>query len=150
MNHKEPQRNLQYVSTNGILLLGGKVLLSRRKNTDWADGMLVLPGGHVETGETPRQAIVRELLEEVGLRIRMDELKFCCVAQRNSGGRQYVAYEFIVTLSSEQQPVNGEPDRCAELVWSDPASLPDDVVTDFRHIITDGFIGKQAYMELGY
>lgn len=46
----------------GLLIRDGKVLL-QRKRTDrfWA-----LPGGRVEPGETPEEALRREFLEELG------------------------------------------------------------------------------------
>ncbi|MFO0970987.1 MAG: NUDIX domain-containing protein [Candidatus Saccharimonadales bacterium] len=56
-------------ATNVLLVREGKVLLSRRQNKGWGDGMLCIPGGHVEPGETPAQAAVRELKEELGMRI---------------------------------------------------------------------------------
>lgn len=46
----------------------GQVLLGR-KLTGLGTGRLVGPGGKVEPGETPRQAAVREVYEEVGVQI---------------------------------------------------------------------------------
>ncbi len=41
-----------------------------------AMGLVVLnqPGGHIEAGESPEDAVVREALEETGCRIRCDEM----------------------------------------------------------------------------
>jgi mutator protein MutT len=44
----------------------GRILLQRRKD----DGRWGLPGGAVDPGEAPAQALVREVHEEVGLRVR--------------------------------------------------------------------------------
>lgn len=150
MTAVEPPRNLKFVSTNIIVTKDGKVLFSRRKNTGWADGMLVLPGGHVEANETPRQAIIRELAEELGVVAVITDITFCCVAQRKSGDREYVAYEFTLTLHEQQEPINNESELCAELVWCDPRSLPADVVPDFADIVTDGLLKGRPYLELGY
>ncbi len=43
----------------------GKVLLIKRLNRTW-HGMWCIPGGHVDEGETLREAAVREGIEEVG------------------------------------------------------------------------------------
>ena len=43
---------------------GDKVLI-----TEYAPGLYGLPGGHIDAGETPDQAIVRELHEELGLTV---------------------------------------------------------------------------------
>jgi len=45
----------------------GRVLLAQRKAGKDAAGFWELPGGQVESGETPVQAAARELLEEVGV-----------------------------------------------------------------------------------
>jgi len=44
-----------------------RVLAARRRDVPLADGPWEFPGGKVETGETPREALVRELREELGI-----------------------------------------------------------------------------------
>ena len=83
-------------SVNIYVVEDGKVLLSRRANTGWMDGKLCAPGGHVEAGETPRQAMVREIHEELGADAAIEVLELFCVAGRNSEPQEYVAYEFII------------------------------------------------------
>jgi 8-oxo-dGTP pyrophosphatase MutT (NUDIX family) len=39
------------------------------KRNHYGDHYYTLPGGHVESGETPREAIIREVLEETSLRV---------------------------------------------------------------------------------
>jgi 8-oxo-dGTP pyrophosphatase MutT (NUDIX family) len=57
--------------------LGPAQLLLRRSFTDPnRPGEWDSPGGHIEPGETPEQAAVREVQEETGLRIRESDLKF--------------------------------------------------------------------------
>jgi 8-oxo-dGTP pyrophosphatase MutT (NUDIX family) len=45
---------------------GGFITFVRRRGNDWQTGMLNLPGGHIEIGEEPHMAAVREFKEEVG------------------------------------------------------------------------------------
>lgn len=49
--------------SRGVCIRDGKVLLCRAKG----GATSYLPGGHIEFGETGRQALVREMLEETGI-----------------------------------------------------------------------------------
>ena len=45
----------------------GNILVQNRKNPDWPG--ITFPGGHVEPGEPFADAVVREIIEETGLKI---------------------------------------------------------------------------------
>ncbi len=47
----------------GVLVRDGRLLVCQPKN----GGRCYLPGGHIEFGETAREALVREIREEIGL-----------------------------------------------------------------------------------
>ena len=51
----------------------GRYLLARRRTGSQA-GRWEFPGGKVRTGEDPRDALVRELQEELGIRARVGDL----------------------------------------------------------------------------
>ncbi|MEK7711407.1 MAG: NUDIX hydrolase [Planctomycetota bacterium] len=53
----------------GILNRGDEYLMIRRAPGVPKGGAWCFPGGHVEPGETPRKAVVRELAEELGIRV---------------------------------------------------------------------------------
>lgn len=136
-------------SVNVIVIRDGKVLLSRRANTGWMDGYLCAPGGHVEEGESPSRAILREIREELGVDVDPLHIEFACVAARNASPVQYVAYEFVLR-DNGYDFLNAEPDRCSELVWVELANLPDDLIPDFRQILEHGIIGGKKYLEVGF
>lgn len=136
-------------SVNVYIIKNDKVLLGRRQNTGYADGKLCPPGGHVEEGETPLQATVRELKEEVGIEIDAHDLEFVCVAARDDSPTAYVGYEFMLK-DKDYTPANTEPEKCSELVWVDIADLPDDVISDFAEIIKRSILGNEKYLELGF
>jgi len=50
------------ISAKGLLVRGRQILLMANERNEWE-----LPGGHIESGETPEQAVVREWQEETGL-----------------------------------------------------------------------------------
>ena len=55
-----------YIENNGNWLM----LYRNRKQGDMNEGKWISPGGKVEEGETPDECVVREVLEETGLRLR--------------------------------------------------------------------------------
>jgi len=62
-------RGLVECIARGVAVRGTKVLLCRAKGGD----STYLPGGHIEFGETAREALEREVLEETGLSSRAGE-----------------------------------------------------------------------------
>jgi len=55
---------------SGVLISDGAVLVEKRRADDDADpGLVLLPGGHVEPGESLNRALKREMLEELGIRV---------------------------------------------------------------------------------
>lgn len=54
----------------GFLVHRGKVLIQKRKPGDVWPGLWEFPGGCIEPGETPEQALRREYLEEVELAVK--------------------------------------------------------------------------------
>ncbi len=57
----------------GVLLQEAKVLLTLKKSGPYL-GLWDLPGGGIEFGETPKEALERELLEETALAAEQIEL----------------------------------------------------------------------------
>jgi 8-oxo-dGTP diphosphatase len=56
---------------SGVLLNDGSVLVEKRRVDDDADpGQVLLPGGHVEIGESLNQALKREMREELGIGVQ--------------------------------------------------------------------------------
>ena len=87
-----------------------KVLLTRRAD----NGCWCLPGGHVESGESVKEACEREVLEETGLQVRVTRL-----VGVYSNPDQLVIYPdgnkaFFVVLSFEAEIVAGELTLSAE------------------------------------
>ncbi len=56
-----------------MILQDGKILATQRGYGEFKDGW-EFPGGKVEPGETPEEAIVREIREELGATVRPEKL----------------------------------------------------------------------------
>nr|WP_083926803.1 NUDIX domain-containing protein [Nocardiopsis valliformis] len=50
------------VSVKSVVVRDGRVLLLRNERDEWE-----IPGGYIEHGETPTQAVTREVKEELGI-----------------------------------------------------------------------------------
>ena len=61
----------QRVAAYAVIVRGGEVLLSRLAPSISEDELWTLPGGGIEFGEHPDDAVVREVFEETGLRCRL-------------------------------------------------------------------------------
>ena len=57
-------------AVSGAIFQGERVLLVRRARPP-ALGLWSLPGGHIEPGETAADALLRELMEETGVKGRL-------------------------------------------------------------------------------
>lgn len=67
------QNKFPKVTVDGVVLKDEKILLVKRKNQPFKDKW-ALPGGFVDYGETTENAVVREVLEEAGLKTRVGSL----------------------------------------------------------------------------
>lgn len=88
------------------------------------DGSWNLPGGHVMPGENAVAAAVRELQEEVGLRVRPEDLIFRSVTHHRPPTR---SEKVTFTFSAETftgEPFAAEPHRADVVRWTAWDDLP--------------------------
>lgn len=55
----------------GVLFEGARVLLTQRKKGTHLEGLWEFPGGKIDVDEDPRDALARELREEVGIEVEV-------------------------------------------------------------------------------
>lgn len=65
----------QRLGAYAVVVAGGRMLLTRISVNGYPTGMWTLPGGGVDHGESPHDAVRRELYEETGLRARSAVLR---------------------------------------------------------------------------
>ncbi len=94
------------VGAFGIILdENEQVLLCHRRDYD----LWTLPGGGLEAGETPWQACVREVEEEVGLVVRVDRL----VGVYSIPDRDDIVFSFVCTIKGGELRTTDEADQIA-------------------------------------
>ncbi len=116
-----------------ILKRGNEILLYKRINTHYENGNYGLIGGYIDGGETVYQGIAREAKEEVGIDIKVEDLKVEHVMHSKAAGRYGEFITVFLSASDWQgEPKNMEPDRCGDLFWFLQNSLPDNTVKQIR------------------
>ncbi len=106
----------------------GRILLMRRAHTGNGDGQLHLPSGHLDERESVVEGVIREAREEVGVTVNPADLCFLHVMHR-AAETGYDRVGFFFAADTWTGTVhNAEPEKCSELVWADPAHLPDDTI----------------------
>ena len=116
-----------------FLIHWGHVLLIRKNRPDWQKGLLNGVGGKVEAGESPLDAIRREVREETGLRI-VPEYFHKVVEYYGQGvsGVPYVVY-FYAALDVPIEQAEAMTDEALETHPVYP--LPPDTIPNLRWLI---------------
>lgn len=135
------------VSVNLILQNNGKICLMRRFNTGWNDGMYALMGGHVEDGENPISAIIREAAEELGIVISEDDINHVFTMAVNPDH----IYLYFACENYKGIITNKEPDQCDDVRFFDINSIPENIIEADKKALNIIFgNNKSKYEEFGY
>jgi 8-oxo-dGTP pyrophosphatase MutT (NUDIX family) len=123
-----------------------KILLLERMNTGWNDGMFTLPSGHIEKNEAPQDAIIREVNEEVGIKLEKKDLIIKTVLYRKSD-KDEERVDFIFECNKWKcEPINNEPHKARGVIWADRKNLPENTIGFIKEVINS----KKEYLEIGY
>jgi 8-oxo-dGTP diphosphatase len=71
----------------------GRVLITRRPAGKPMEGLWEFPGGKIEEGERPEDTLMRELAEELGIRVRED-----CLAPLTFASHRYAEFHLLMPL----------------------------------------------------
>jgi len=124
-----------------------KILLLRRQNTGYNDGMYVLPAGHVEENETIPSAMIREAKEEAGLSLALTDLKLVHVMHRKEEDERMDF--FFLSNNTSEEPRNAEPEKCDDIGWFALNELPDNTIPFIKQGITN-YLQHALYSEIGW
>lgn len=97
----------------------GRVLLQQRPVGKALAGLWEFPGGKLEPGESPEEALVRELREELDIMVTADALEPAGFATEALPGRHLLLLLYVIR-SWQGVPVALEADG---LTWCEPAAM---------------------------
>lgn len=134
-----------------IFRKGDDILLLRRFGTGYLDGYYSLPAGHVDGGESAVMAAVREVEEEVGIKVDPKELKLVHTLHRTADSP--VKHEridlFFELHHWHGEPTNMESQKCDELRWVNINQLPANTVPEVAQALRMAAQG-QSYSDFGF
>ncbi len=93
MSETHSGRKLLLVVACALVDGDGRVLLAQRPEGKSLAGLWEFPGGKVEQGETPEEALIRELAEELGI-----ETKVSCLAPLTFASHSYESFHLLMPL----------------------------------------------------
>ena len=130
-------------SVTGVVIRDNKVLLARH-TYGGGKGMLIVPGGYVNNGETPQEALIREYMEETKVRVKPN----------NIIGIRFNMHDWYVAFSAEY--ISGEAssdnDENSEVIWLDveEALIRDDVPALTKELIKSAISNQSGLQNKEY
>jgi 8-oxo-dGTP pyrophosphatase MutT (NUDIX family) len=102
----------------------GNILLLYRSRGSWTN-MYGMPGGHIDTGESPRQALIREVEEETGYDASSDKIEDLGLHQytTDEGGKFHLTLHIFKILVPKQFEVELNQDEHSGYIWGTPQDL---------------------------
>ena len=85
--------NIRLVVAAALVDIDGRVLLTRRPKGKHLEYLWEFPGGKIEQGETPKEAVIRELKEELGI-----STEESCLAPISFNSHDYLDFHLVLLL----------------------------------------------------
>ena len=133
------------LGANAIITCNQKLLLEKRRDSDtWG-----LVGGGVKNYETPEQALVREIYEELGIRISKDRLRKLAVYGEPGRIAAYCdgsVWRMVIVafaLELEQEPKIKISEESRDMRFFSAEELQDiEIVITHSDIVEDWFLNQ--------
>ncbi|MEW5951014.1 MAG: NUDIX domain-containing protein [Elusimicrobiota bacterium] len=114
-------RSLKEFSAGGLVIKDGKILLTLMRNLK--DGVWTYPKGHVEKGETPQEAALREVFEETGYKCEICGSKEIYISRysfnRNGAYTEKEVYWYEMKPVSQCEGIQ-TPQEIIKTAWVSP------------------------------
>lgn len=90
---RKPEKPMVLVVACALVDADGRVLITQRPEGKSLAGLWEFPGGKVDPGEVPEEALIRELKEELGI-----ETKTSCLAPLTFASFSYDSFHLLMPL----------------------------------------------------
>jgi 8-oxo-dGTP diphosphatase len=114
-----PELQSRIIVAAALIKADRRVLVQQRRLDRELGGLWEFPGGKVEAGETPEAALVRELYEELGIIVRIEDVIPGCFASAQVGDRHMILLLYLCR-NWVGEPVALDADA---LQWLEPLAM---------------------------
>jgi len=135
-------RRLLLVAAAALIDSSGRVLITQRPQHKQLGGLWEFPGGKVEPGEAPEQALIRELKEELDLTVEPDALDPFAFASHAYPDFHLLMPLYVATRWSGEMKL--EPNSAQAAKWVTPAALRDHEMPPADVVLVDRLIERSA------
>lgn len=143
MSYKNPS------AVYAMIIKDNKILLQKRKG-EFAGFWDFAACGHVEENESMKEALVREIEEEISLNVKVEDLNFVTLIHSFYDDYGYSYYNGYFLVEKYQGSVRiKEEDEAEELRWFDLEQLPEQMYPD-RKLAIKCYLEKIPYEEYGW
>jgi 8-oxo-dGTP pyrophosphatase MutT (NUDIX family) len=109
-----------HVTSSAVVIGPSGVLLHLHKRL----GLWLQPGGHIDSGETPEQAALRETLEETGF--ACTDPQFVHVDVHAGGrGHTHLDLRYLLQADGDPSPAEGESQDVRWFAWDEAIAMAD-------------------------
>lgn len=137
------------VSVDVFIYKNNQILLGKRKDKFTKYPTFAPPGGHLENGETLRNCAIREVKEETGLTIKLEDA--ITIHENNTYGKHFVIICFKANWIKGKPKVM-EPDKCYYWKWYNLNNLPRPLFANnlltIKNIKRKIFVDKRKVLEI--
>jgi 8-oxo-dGTP diphosphatase len=129
------------VGCGAAILRDGRLLLVKRKRAPEA-GCWSLPGGKVDFGERVENAVVREIDEEIGVKIALTRA-LGLVQMIGLDDQHWVSPIYLAEIVAGE-PSNREPSKHEAIVWAELDAPPEPLALAAREAVAALARGRDA------